>query len=169
MAAWAVISLSLAAMLLFAMARLRREQRGWNDGIVGGAPVWLSDSLGPAAVGIWRPRVVLPAWVLALDDSAQRAIVAHEAEHQRMHDPALLVWAASWRWCSCRGTPACGWHGAGCAMPWNSIATNAYSGAAWSAPPTRGSCWARGNTRVCVGSRRRRSRDRRAWDRESNI
>ncbi|HUX35147.1 MAG TPA: M56 family metallopeptidase [Gemmatimonadaceae bacterium] len=90
-AAWAVISLSLAAMLLFAMARLRRERRGWNDGIVGGAPVWLSDSLGPAAVGVWRPRVVLPPWVLALDDAAQRAIVAHEAEHQRMHDPALLA------------------------------------------------------------------------------
>ena len=90
-AAWAVISLSLAAMLLFAMARLRRERRGWNDGVVGGAPVSLSDSLGPAAVGIWRPRVVLPPWVLGLDDAAQRAIVAHEAEHQRMHDPALLV------------------------------------------------------------------------------
>jgi TonB-dependent SusC/RagA subfamily outer membrane receptor len=71
--------------------RLSRERRDWADGVVGGAHVGVSNALGPAAVGIVRPRVVIPRWVLALDDAAQRAIVAHEQEHQRTRDPALLV------------------------------------------------------------------------------
>ena len=89
--AWALASAGLAALLLFAFARLAREHRDLEDGVVSGARVGLSDSLGPAAVGVLRPRVVIPRWVLGLDEAAQQAIVAHEREHQRTRDPALLV------------------------------------------------------------------------------
>ncbi len=89
--AWATASAALAALLLFAFARLAREHRSVEDGVVSGARVGLSDSLGPAAVGVLRPRVVIPRWVLGLDEAAQQAIVAHEREHQRTRDPALLV------------------------------------------------------------------------------
>ncbi len=88
---WIVASGGLALILGFALVRLRWEGRHWENGEVGGTPVNISNSLGPAAVGMLRPRVVLPRWVLALDDAAQRAIVAHESEHQRRRDPALLV------------------------------------------------------------------------------
>ena len=91
LAAWALASAALAALLLFAFTRLAREHRQVEDGVVGGAAVGLSDSLGPAAVGVLRPRVVIPRWVLGLDAAAQQAIVAHEREHQRTRDPALLV------------------------------------------------------------------------------
>ena len=91
LAAWAVASAALAALLLFAFTRLAREHRRVEDGVVSGALVGLSDSLGPAAVGVLRPRVVIPRWVLGLDEAAQQAIVAHEREHQRTRDPALLV------------------------------------------------------------------------------
>ncbi|MGH7667876.1 MAG: M56 family metallopeptidase, partial [Gemmatimonadaceae bacterium] len=90
-AAWIAASSALAGVLLFAFVRLGWEGRGWENGEVGGTAVNISDSLGPAAVGMLRPRVVLPRWVLALDEMAQRAIVAHEREHQRRRDPALLV------------------------------------------------------------------------------
>ncbi len=89
--AWATASAALAGLLLFAFARLAREHRRLEDGVVSGAAVGLSESLGPAAVGVLRPRVVIPRWVLGLDEAAQQAIVAHEREHQRTRDPALLV------------------------------------------------------------------------------
>jgi hypothetical protein len=41
-----------------------------------------------------RPEIILPAWVLELDRSEQRLVIAHEQEHVRGHDPALLVFAA---------------------------------------------------------------------------
>jgi TonB-dependent SusC/RagA subfamily outer membrane receptor len=90
-AAWAAASLALAGLLLFAVARLRRERRDWTDAVVGGTPVALSPAMGPAAVGFRRPRIVLPRWVLALDERALGAIVAHERAHQRARDPALLL------------------------------------------------------------------------------
>ncbi len=89
--AWAAASVALAGLLLFAIVRLRRERRDWTDAEVGGVRIALSDALGPAAVGFRRPRIVLPRWVLTLDDAAQRTIVAHEREHQRLRDPALLL------------------------------------------------------------------------------
>lgn len=91
LAAWALASAALAGLLAFAFMRLAREHRQLEDGVVSGAAVGLSESLGPAAVGVLRPRVVIPRWVLGLDEAAQHAIVAHEREHQRARDPALLV------------------------------------------------------------------------------
>ncbi len=90
-AGWAVASMLLAAVLALSFVRLMRERRACEDGVVAGARVSVSESLGPAAVGLWRPRVVIPRWVLSLAEPAQRAIVAHEAEHQRRRDPALLI------------------------------------------------------------------------------
>ncbi|OYV73340.1 MAG: hypothetical protein B7Z72_02745 [Gemmatimonadetes bacterium 21-71-4] len=89
--AWGVASVAFALVLLHALWRLRAERRAWRTGVAGGVVVALSDTLGPAAVGVLRPRIVVPRWVLALDDDAQRAIVEHEREHQRARDPALLI------------------------------------------------------------------------------
>ena len=88
---WAAASGALALMLAFALARLAWEGRRWQNGEVDGTPVNISNSMGPAAVGMLRPRVVIPRWVLSLDGAAQRAIVLHEQEHRRTRDPALLV------------------------------------------------------------------------------
>jgi bla regulator protein blaR1 len=90
-AGWAASSAALALLLVFTLVRLARERREWDEAYVGGEPLGVSRSLGPAAVGVLRPRVVIPRWVLALDAAAQQAIVAHEREHQRTRDPALLV------------------------------------------------------------------------------
>lgn len=91
--AWVAASVAFAVVLCHSLFRLRSERRGWRTGMAGGTAVALSDTLGPAAVGVLRPRIVVPRWVLALDDDSQRAIVDHEREHQRARDPALLITA----------------------------------------------------------------------------
>jgi hypothetical protein len=53
--------------------------------------VLISDGFGPAIVGVFRPTIVMPPWVLALDETAQRTILAHEEEHRRAGDPRLLL------------------------------------------------------------------------------
>ncbi|HEU0052808.1 MAG TPA: M56 family metallopeptidase, partial [Longimicrobium sp.] len=46
---------------------------------------------GPAVLGIVRPEVVVPAWLLDEPAEAQRLVVMHEREHVRARDPLLLV------------------------------------------------------------------------------
>jgi bla regulator protein blaR1 len=57
---------------------------------VDGVSVVVSDTLGPATVGVRRPRVVLPRWVLALPPAERSFVVRHEEEHRRANDTRLL-------------------------------------------------------------------------------
>ncbi|HEY0995143.1 MAG TPA: M56 family metallopeptidase [Gemmatimonadaceae bacterium] len=61
---------------------------------VDGARVLLTDSVGPATIGVVRPRVVVPRWVLALPENRRRYVIRHEEEHRRAHDVRLLALAA---------------------------------------------------------------------------
>ena len=88
---WGSMSLGLALILVFAAARLRRERARWREQVVSGVQVLIAPAFGPALVGVVRPCIVLPEWVLTVDVSAQRAIVTHEAEHRDAHDPALML------------------------------------------------------------------------------
>jgi len=56
--------------------------------------VTLTETLGPATTGVWRPRVLLPRWVLALPAERRRYVVRHEEEHRRARDATLLTVAA---------------------------------------------------------------------------
>jgi beta-lactamase regulating signal transducer with metallopeptidase domain len=78
------------------VARIVRSSRQRHHAIsaVDGVPVLITDKLGPATVGVWRERVLLPRWVLALPDAQRRYIVRHEDEHRRSHDSALLSLAS---------------------------------------------------------------------------
>ncbi len=89
--AWIMLSSALLAALVWSTLRLRRDRRTWRSAEVQNAPVLLSDGFGPAIVGVLRPTIVLPPWVLALDEAAQRTILAHEEEHRRAGDPRLLL------------------------------------------------------------------------------
>lgn len=91
--AWLVASLALAARVVMALVRLRRIRRRADAGVIDDTPVLLSDDIGPAAIGVWRPEVLLPRWVLALDPALQRLIVRHEVAHVRSRD-ALWLWVA---------------------------------------------------------------------------
>ena len=77
---------------------VRRSRRTRGDAnapaIVDGVSVVVTDSVGPATVGFWRSRVLVPRWVLALPSVQRQYVVRHEEEHRRAHDARLLFVAS---------------------------------------------------------------------------
>jgi len=70
---------------------LSRRQRAANGiATIDGIPVVVTDKMGPATVGFWHSRVLLPRWVLALPGEERRYVVRHEEEHRRAQDGRLL-------------------------------------------------------------------------------
>ena len=81
---------------VYHVVRVSRAGRRGQGGpaVVDGVPVVVTDSLGPATVGVWRSRVLLPRWVLALPGTQRQYVVRHEEEHRRAHDGRLLFVAS---------------------------------------------------------------------------
>jgi bla regulator protein blaR1 len=88
---WLCASGILLLLLLASRAVLQADRRRWKGAVVAGEAVLVSADEGPAVVGAVRPRIVLPRWVLELDDGAQHLIVRHEREHVHGGDSRLLV------------------------------------------------------------------------------
>ena len=86
---WGLAGAAHVAVLLH---RSRRSRGG--TALVDGVPVIVTDTVGPATVGLWRSLVLLPRWVLALPDAERRYVVRHEDEHRRAHDAHLLFVAS---------------------------------------------------------------------------
>lgn len=87
-----VLGVTNALRISYVIHSTRRKQRSLGaPPTVDGVPVLITDSLGPATVGLLRSRVVLPRWVLALPVVQRRYVVRHEEEHRRAHDLHLLV------------------------------------------------------------------------------
>lgn len=88
-----------AALVIVALSggllRLRRHAVRWQAARIEGEDVLLSDDFGPALVGIWSPRIVLPRWALALPEHELRLACRHEAEHRNANDTRLLFAAAT--------------------------------------------------------------------------
>jgi TonB family protein len=77
-----------------AAVRLRRIRSSAQVRNIAGVRVAITPSTGPLVVGLLRPEIILPAWVLELDRSEQQLVIAHEQEHVRGRDPALVAFAA---------------------------------------------------------------------------
>src|SRR5256885_14311722 len=92
---WGLSSAALLLSLGAAALRLAALRRGWRAATVDGRAVLVSDNVGPAVAGLWRPRIVLPEWALRLSDRERRLMLAHEDEHVRARDPWLLAAAAA--------------------------------------------------------------------------
>jgi hypothetical protein len=84
--AWTVLGMLWAAGAM----RLSRRGRGVGPTIVDGVPVVVTERVGPATIGLWRARVLVPRWVLALPQAQRRYVLRHEDEHRRAHDARLL-------------------------------------------------------------------------------
>jgi beta-lactamase regulating signal transducer with metallopeptidase domain len=91
--AWSVMSALALAMLSMGWMQLRRRLQSAVDGEVAGAIVTVTHDVGPAVVGILRPRIVIPRWVLQQDAGTQEIVIAHEREHMRAHDVRVLAGA----------------------------------------------------------------------------
>ena len=89
MLGWVVLSLLLVITVLFAFARLVREGKSWQPGLLGSRSVFWSRNTGPTIVGLVRPRVVLPTWVRAIGPGEQELILTHEEEHIHAGDSKL--------------------------------------------------------------------------------
>ena len=89
-AVWTFASLFVAACFLTAYWRVHRKRRVWPVVDLRGHRARLSPTTGPMVLGIVRPEIILPRWVLARAADEQQIIVDHEVAHLRARDPILL-------------------------------------------------------------------------------
>jgi TonB family protein len=90
---WMVASVAVVILLARAQRTLLRERARWQQARVLGRDVFLSPNRGPAIAGVLRPWIILPRWVLALDERELGMVLLHEEEHVRAGDSALLALA----------------------------------------------------------------------------
>lgn len=88
---WVALSAVLLLRLAVVGLRLGRQVRRLPVRRVGHLRIHRGGALGPAVVGMLRPSIVLPGWIDEVCDADLRLIVAHEAEHVRARDPALVL------------------------------------------------------------------------------
>ena len=85
-----------AAMLLALVAsglHLALRKRHWRRDSLAGAEVLVTEDVGPAVVGLLRPRIVVPRWVTMALPKHQSAVIAHEQSHLDARDPQLFTFA----------------------------------------------------------------------------
>lgn len=88
---WLTLSAVLLGVFAIAAASLHRQKRHWKEGNLCRAAVLFSPNVGPAVIGILRPRIVVPNWLAQAPYAQQRHIIAHESAHLRARDPQLFA------------------------------------------------------------------------------
>ena len=91
LAAWATLSGMLVLMFATVYVRSRRLLRAEPLADLQGMRVRLTAAAGPAVVGLFRPEIVIPRWLLLRPAEEQRLVLAHEREHADAHDSLLLA------------------------------------------------------------------------------
>jgi bla regulator protein BlaR1 len=102
-ALWIGASTVLVLLLIGALRRLGRARASWRRDHIAGTPVLVSAHEGPALVGLLRPTIVVPEWLLREPQERQELVVRHEREHALARDHLVLLLGCA----------------AVCAMPWN--------------------------------------------------
>lgn len=94
---WIVASAGVVLMLVIVSGRLGRARKSWPRANVAGTPVRIAPAVGPAVIGVARPEIVLPQWLLSRSEGEQRLVVVHEREHVLARDHLLLLgaWAVA--------------------------------------------------------------------------
>jgi len=87
---WVLASVLLAARLVLAQHTLTRLSRSARATEIDGHEVLLTESVGPAVVGIATPRVAVPSWLTELDEPLRALVLRHEREHCTARDTVLL-------------------------------------------------------------------------------
>lgn len=90
LASWSAMSALVLATLAMGWMQLRRRLRSGVEGEVNAVSVTVTHDVGPAVIGIVRPRIVVPQWLLQEDATTQAIVIAHEREHIRAQDIRLL-------------------------------------------------------------------------------
>lgn len=75
--------------LLYSAARLRRKLRRWPTLEIEGRTISVADATGPALVGVVRPRVTIPEWLVGWEEADRALVLRHEFEHAKAGDPRV--------------------------------------------------------------------------------
>jgi TonB family protein len=90
-ALWAAMSAVALLLVALLFVQLRLARRGWRTTELDGSLVYVTRDSGPAAIGIRRGIVLVPAWVLEMRPELRSLLLLHEHEHIRAGDPRLLL------------------------------------------------------------------------------
>ena len=90
---WSLATLATLALLGSVVILSSWARRCWKRRWIGGEEVYVSREFGPALVGLARPAVVIPRWVLKLGAAVSSTAVKHEREHARAGDHVALLYA----------------------------------------------------------------------------
>ncbi len=90
---WLGVSIAMLLALIASGVQLFLRKRKWRQETVLGASVYVTPDVGPAVVGLVRPRIVVPRWVTMALPSHQAAVIAHEQSHLEARDPQLFTFA----------------------------------------------------------------------------
>ena len=90
-AVWLALTTGLGFIFFGVHTRFVAARRRWPRADLHGQTVHISSHVGPAAIGVVNPGIVVPQWLLSRPESDQRLALAHESEHLRARDPQLLV------------------------------------------------------------------------------
>jgi beta-lactamase regulating signal transducer with metallopeptidase domain len=90
LAGWAALSTLALAILAMGWIQLNRRLRSAVASELNGVSVSITHDVGPAVLGILRPRIAIPGWLLQEDAATQAVALAHEQEHVRANDIRVL-------------------------------------------------------------------------------
>lgn len=93
---WLSLALGLLATGIATSLRYRSARRRWPLREIFGTQVRVSPAAGPAVLGVLRPEIVVPRWLLETSPAEQHLVVLHEREHLRAGDALTLTfgWVA---------------------------------------------------------------------------
>ena len=128
---WLGVSVAMLLALVASGVQLFIRKRRWQRDTVAGASVYVTPDIGPAVVGLLRPRIAVPRWVTHGAANASGGGHRARAVASRRTRSAAVHAARSPCWSSCRGTCRCGGSCGACVTPSKSIATRGYSMAGW--------------------------------------
>lgn len=91
---WSGASILMLAFVCIIYARVWYATRRWRVTRFAGENVRVAPYAGPAVVGLFRPEIVVPDWMLESGAEDSQLVIMHETEHRNARDPLLL--AAMW-------------------------------------------------------------------------
>ncbi len=91
--AWLMISIIMLLGLLAAIVQLHFRKRQWPRAMMCGMPVYIAEDTGPAIVGLFRSRIVVPRWLALCPPEEQEIVILHEKSHLEARDAQLLALA----------------------------------------------------------------------------
>ena len=89
---WGSTSLATLLLLCSVLIAAALARRRWDRRRIAGEDVYVSRKFGPALVGVARPAIVIPRWVVRLGNAVGATVVRHEREHARARDHLTLLY-----------------------------------------------------------------------------